>query len=194
VISSTGQPEEQPDRQKTGLFWENVIYNNVLFDRPLREPNGAFLYATAPCFGGSSFPVAIPGGTLSYPSSACGGGPGVLSTIAATAQPIADIETGLKAAYPFSPGLVNASYVGGALAGGQAPALGLFAPNYVSPRSVQMNIGIQRELHHGMVLTADFLRNVDTHSLLGQDINHVGDVADFNLTGAQLELGLYSLD
>jgi hypothetical protein len=174
-------------RAGAGLFYENVIYNNVLFDRPLREPNGAFLYATAPCFGGSAFPVAIPGGTLSYPSSACGGGPGVLSTIAATAQPIADIETGLKAAYPFSPGLVNASYVGGALAAGQAPALGLFAPSYVSPRSVQMNIGIQREIRHGMVLTADYLRNVETHGLLGEDINHVGsaDPQYFNATGAE---------
>ena len=171
-------------RAGAGLFWENVIFNNVLFDRPLREPNGAFLYATAPCFGGSSFPVAIPGGTLPYPSTACGTASGGLATIASTAQGVANIESGLKAAYPFSPGLVNGSYVGGALAGGQAPALGLFAPNYVSPRSVQMNIGIQRELHHGLVLTADFLRNVETHSLLGIDINHVGDVSQFNASGA----------
>ena len=174
-------------RAGAGLFYENVIYNNVLFDRPLREPNGAFLYASVPCFGGSAFPVAIPGGTLSYPSSACGGGPGVLSTISSTAQAVANIETGLKAAYPFSPGLVNASYVGGALAAGQAPALGLFAPNYVSPRSIQMNIGIQREIRRGMVLTADFLRNVETHGLLGVDINHVGsaDSQYFSATGAE---------
>ncbi len=172
-------------RAGAGLFYENVIYNNVLFDRPLRETNGAFLYATAPCFGGSAFPVAIPGGTLSYPATACGTASGGLATIAATAQGVANIETGLKAAYPFSPGLVNASYVGGALAGGQAPALGLFAPNYISPRSIQMNIGIQREIRHGMVLTADFLRNVETHALLGIDINHVGDVADFNPAGAE---------
>lgn len=172
-------------RAGIGLFWENVIYNNVLFDRPLREPNGAFLYATAPCFGGSAFPVAIPGGTLNYPATACGTASGGLETIGATATAIANIETNLKAAYPFSPGLVNASYVGGALAAGQAPALGLFAPNYISPRSVQMNIGIQRELRRGLVLTADFLRNVETHALLGIDINHVGDVADFNPAGAE---------
>jgi len=30
-------------RAGAGLFYENVIYNHVLFDRPLREPNGAFL-------------------------------------------------------------------------------------------------------------------------------------------------------
>jgi hypothetical protein len=171
-------------RAGAGLFYENVIFNNVLFDRPLREPNGAFLYATAPCFGGSGFPLAIPGGTIVPAATDCGTASGGLATIAATANGVASLETQLKAAYPFSPGLVNGSYVGGALAAGQAPALGLFAPNYVSPRSVQMNIGIQREIRHGMVLTADFLRNVETHALLGQDINHVGDIADFNSTGA----------
>jgi hypothetical protein len=172
-------------RAGAGLFYENVIYNNVLFDRPLREPNGAFLYATAPCFGGSAFPLAIPGGAINPPATDCGTASGGLATIAATAQGVASLETQLKAAYPFSPGLVNGSYVGGALAAGQAPALGLFAPNYISPRSIQMNIGIQREIRHGMVLTADYLRNVETHALLGQDINHVGDISQFNATGAE---------
>jgi len=172
-------------RAGAGLFYENVIYNNVLFDRPLREPNGAFLYATAPCFGGSAFPLAIPGGTINPPATACGTASGGLATIAATAQGVANLETQLKAAYPFSPGLVNGSYVGGELAAGQAPTLGLFAPNYISPRSIQMNIGIQHEIRHGMVLTADYLRNVETHALLGIDVNHVGDVANFNLAGAQ---------
>jgi hypothetical protein len=171
-------------RAGIGLFYENVIYNNVLFDRPLREPNGAFLYATAPCFGGSSFPLAIPGGAINPPVGTCGNASGGLETISATSQGVANLETQLKAAYPFSPGLVNASYVGGALAAGQAPTLGLFAPNYVSPRSVQMNIGIQREIRHGMVLTADFLRNVETHGLLGIDVNHVGDISQFNAAGA----------
>ncbi len=172
-------------RAGAGLFYENVIYNNVLFDRPLREPNGAFLYDAAPCFGGSSFPLAIPGGAINPPVGTCGTAGGGLETIAATANGVANLETQLKAAYPFSPGLVNGSYVGGALAAGQAPALGLFAPKYISPRSIQMNFGIQRELRHGMVLTADFLRNVETHALLGQDINHVGDISSFNATGAE---------
>jgi len=43
----------------------------------------------------------------------------------------------------------------------------MFDPDYRSPRSVQMNFGIQRELRPGMVLTADFVRNVQTHYLLG---------------------------
>jgi hypothetical protein len=38
-----------------------------------------------------------------------------------------------------------------------------------------MNIGFQRELHPGTVLSVDFLRNVATHYLLGHDTNQVGN-------------------
>ena len=61
----------------------------------------------------------------------------------------------------------------------------LFAPQYVSPRSVQINIGIQHEIRHGMVVTADYLRNVSTHNLLTVDTNHIGDSRFFNLANAQ---------
>ena len=58
--------------------------------------------------------------------------------------------------------------------------LGLFAPTYLSPRSVQMNVGFQHQLRHGMVFSADFLRNVETHALLGVDINKVGTSNNFS--------------
>jgi hypothetical protein len=61
----------------------------------------------------------------------------------------------------------------------------MFNPDYKSPRSVQMNIGIQRELRRGMVFSADYVRNVQTHYLLGVDQNHAGDINYFNLAGAQ---------
>jgi hypothetical protein len=41
----------------------------------------------------------------------------------------------------------------------------LFAPNYQPPRSVEINFGIQRELRHGMVFSADYLRNIETRNL-----------------------------
>ncbi len=37
-----------------GLYYENAIFNNVLFDRPARLPQGLFLGTAAPCFGGSA--------------------------------------------------------------------------------------------------------------------------------------------
>src|SRR5262249_24242957 len=45
-------------------------------------------------------------------------------------------------------------------------------------------IGIQRELRRGLVLSADYVRNVETRALLGVDVNHVGDTRYFNATGA----------
>jgi hypothetical protein len=45
----------------------------------------------------------------------------------------------------------------------------MFAPNYQTPRSVQMNLGIQKEIRHGMVASVDYLRNVATHTVLTVD-------------------------
>lgn len=48
-----------------------------------------------------------------------------------------------------------------------------------------MNFGVQREIRKGMVVTADYLRNISTHTLLAVDTNHVGDARFFNLANAQ---------
>ena len=183
-------------RAGAGLFYENVIFNNVLFDRPLRLREGAFLYYTAACYLGLNQPVAA---SFTFPTNTCGNdsNPGnPLLPIWELANNVATIENSLKAAYPFNPTAANGAFIGSQLGvtcnGGSCSqtgtaipvGLGLFAPNYVSPRSVQMNIGIQREIRHGMVLTADFLRNVETHALLGIDVNKVGTVNNFNAAGA----------
>ena len=80
----------------------------------------------------------------------------------------------------------NPSFIGSALSdtGPNGSSTNLFAPNYQSPRSVQMNIGIQREVRKGMIFTADFIRNVSTHTLLAVDTNHVGDARFLNVANA----------
>src|SRR4029077_5612166 len=40
-------------RAGAGIYFENAIFNNVLFDRPARLQNGLFFGNAAPCFGGS---------------------------------------------------------------------------------------------------------------------------------------------
>jgi hypothetical protein len=184
-------------RAGAGLFYENVIYNNVLFDRPLRLRQGAFLYYTGACSGGSALSVALPGNqTLPVPAGTCGDASGNPLPIWMTAQPMANLEKALQAAYPFAPTQPNGAFIGNQLGvtctGGSCSntgtaipiALGLFAPNYISPRSIQMNVGFQHEIRHGMVFTADFLRNVETHALLGVDVNKVGTVNNFSSAGA----------
>ncbi len=45
-------------RAGIGLYYENVIWNNVLFDRPLRLPTGAFLQTPTACDSRTSFRAA----------------------------------------------------------------------------------------------------------------------------------------
>ena len=55
-------------RAGIGLFYENVIYNNVLFDRPLRLRTGAFLQAPDACdTSGNPLPVPVSGGSIARP-------------------------------------------------------------------------------------------------------------------------------
>ena len=51
-----------------GLYYENVIFNNVLFDRPLREKTGAFLQSPTACYGYAAQPVSVPSGTITLDS------------------------------------------------------------------------------------------------------------------------------
>jgi len=177
-------------RAGIGLFYENVIFNNVLFDRPFRLRKGAFLYTPVVCLGGSSLQIQTSQGPTDIATHS--GDPNVCNEpIGQAAQTIGDFQTFVQSITPFNLDADNAAFIGNFLdsqsntpRGSDVP-LGLFAPKYRSPRSLQMNIGIQREIRPGMVLTADYVRNVTTQLLAGIDINHVGDAKYFNLGVAQ---------
>ncbi len=200
LIPGTGAPVHQPNlnfapqvgvawdpsgrgntvfRVGAGLFYENVIFNNVLFDRPLRLPTGAFLQYPLACNFGSPLPVSVPGGTISIPASLCGG------DIGQSAAGLSAFQTAYQAANPFNLNNANPNYLVTALKEGVNLPLGLFAPDYKTPRSLQMNAGIQHQFGKGTVLTVDYLRNITTHTLLGIDQNHVGDIRYFNKGAAQ---------
>jgi hypothetical protein len=169
-------------RAGIGLYYENVIFNNVLFDRPYRLKTGAFNQANYGCLSGVPQPLTVAGNaTLTPPTSSCGkkvhAGDAIASILTFWDQ--------YKAGNPLDLKAPNPNYIGNYLDAGLGVPLGVFAPNYKTPRSVQMNFGIQREIHRGMIFSADYLRNVETRSLLGIDINHVGDVSHFNLGNAQ---------
>jgi len=168
-------------RAGIGLFYENSIWNNVLFDRPGRIKNGDFLGFQPACSGGVAQTFTLPGTSTVVTPTFCN-------------QPIGQVQAqiaALQAQYQQASRSVgagpNPGYVGGTLAdtGPYGNGINLFAPDYKTPRSVQINVGIQREIHRGMVFTADYLRNVSTHTLLIVDTNHVGDTRFFNLAAAQ---------
>ncbi len=162
-----------------GIYYENAVFNNVLFDRPARLQKGLFFGTGLACIFGSAQSVPLPDGSSITPTF-CGQPIGsVVNDIAAFQQ---QYQAAVIAAGPQS----NGSFVGNTLAeGANSTGDQLIAPNYRSPYSVQMNVGIQRQLGHGSVLTVDYVRNVALHYLLGIDTNHVGAARTLNAANAQ---------
>jgi len=172
-------------RAGIGLFYENAIWNNVAFDAPDREQTGAFGQFPTACNGANTpQPVIATGGPL--PTATFCGASGGFVAIGTVANQIEAYQKQYQSLSPFSNSLPNPSYVGSLLDQGLGFGTGpsMFDPHYQSPRSVQMNVGVQREIRPGMILSVDFVRNVQTHYLLGIDENHAGDVRYFNKAGA----------
>jgi hypothetical protein len=180
-----------------GLFYNNAILNNLFFDRPLRLAQGSFLATPAACVGGAP-------GSIQWPSS-----PGVSGTLVAngagvvnsngTVSPTwcdqsirvaapraAALEQAYQAATAAVGSAANPSFIGaaGAFAGPNQNGLSLLAPNYHTPRSVEVNLGLEHQFRPGLILTLDYFRNVTTRDLLGVDVNHGGAAATFNLNNA----------
>jgi hypothetical protein len=97
---------------------------------------------------------------------------------------IAAFQKQYQADSPFDLNAPNPNYIGTLLKEGIAPFVGSYDPNFQTPRSVQMNIGLQRELRPGVILSADFVRNVQTHYFLFVDENHTRDIRYFNKAAA----------
>src|SRR5713226_5697093 len=155
-------------RAGSGIFYENAIFNNVLFDRPARLQKGLFFGTGLACLFGGSNPVKLPaGGTLN--ATFCG------QPIGSVASQIAAFQAQYQAAVIAAGPQNNGSFVGTTLAEGvDATGDQLLAPNYRSPYFFQANVGIQHQFGKGTVLTVDYVRNVGLHYLLGIDTNHVG--------------------
>ena len=166
-------------RAGIGLFYENAVWNNVLFDRPARLPSGRFLANPSVCSNGQPSALQLPGTNKTITPTFCG------QPIGQVANAIAAFQAQYQAATTAAPSSINPSFIGNALSDGlDTTGTDLLAPNYVSPRSVQMNFGLQHELRRGMVFTMDYLRNIETHTLLAVDTNHVGDARYFSKANA----------
>jgi len=162
-----------------GIYYENAIFNNVLFDRPARLQKGLFFGTGLACIFGGAVPVSLPDGSNLNPTF-CGQPIGnVVNDIASFSQ---QYQAAVVAAGPQS----NGSFVGTTLAEG-ADSTGdqLLAPSYRSPFSIQMNGGIQHQFGHSTILTVDYVRNVGLHYLLGHDVNFIGAARTLNVANAQ---------
>jgi hypothetical protein len=168
-------------RAGTGIYYENAVFNNILFDRPGRLPVGLFWGTASPCTGGA---LVLPTGPVTTIngrsiSAICG------DVVGNVLQDAADMQALYQQATAAAGATANPNFIGENLANGpNSTGNNFISPNYKTPYSIQMNIGIQREIRPGMVFTADFLRNVGLHYLLAYDTNHVGDARYLNVNAA----------
>ncbi|HEY6350166.1 MAG TPA: hypothetical protein VI636_12235, partial [Candidatus Angelobacter sp.] len=166
-----------------GIYYENAIYNNNLFDRPGRLAQGLFLGTAVPCAGGAVNPgFSMPDGSPIPVNLAniCG------QPIGAVSSQLAALQAAYQAATAKVGASTNANYLGNSLeASNGVNGISMFAPNYQTPRALQINIGFEHQLGKGIVLSSDYVRNVSTHTLLAIDVNHVGDARFFNKANAQ---------
>ncbi len=169
-----------------GIYYENALW--VSISSSPREATGAFNQLVLACSATATpQPVPIPGGSLLPTFCSAGGGltnnPVAIGTVA---NEIVVFQKQYQADSPFNPNAPNPNYIGSLLDQGLGFGVGGLTvdPNYRSPRSAIINIGVQRELRPGMVFSADFVRNVQTHYLLGVDENHAGDIRYFNKAAA----------
>lgn len=181
-------------RAGAGLYYENSIFNNTLFDRPAKLAKGLF-NAQASLVCGSSTPGSVSVQFTPTQSVTSVNGQDLASYVCqqplSVAGPlVADLQQEFQAAVSGQ-AISNPNYIGNSLGlTSQVTGLAAFAPNWRVPRSYQMNAGIQHQLTRGGVLSADYIRNVSLHFPLTVDVNHVGDARYLNKAAAQNAIAL----
>jgi hypothetical protein len=178
-------------RGGAGLFFENSIWNNVFFDRPIRLYRGAFNFNSSACNGiGIAVPIPVPGGTITPGPGICAAANGGPIPIGLALSNITALQRQYQSLSGNNLNSANPQFAGTLLSNGVGLPFGLIAPNYRTPRSIQMNIGVQREIRRNMVLSADYVLNVASDYLLSVDLNHVGDARFFNATNARAAISV----
>jgi hypothetical protein len=163
-------------RAGAGLYYENAVFNNILFDRPGRLEKGLFWGLAVACPTGA---VMLPDGTSIDTSSLCN------QPIGSVYQQLAAVQREYQAAVAAAGSQANPDYLGANMANGDySTGNGFISPDYRTPFSWQFNVGVQRELRPGTVLSVDYVRNVGLRYLLAFDTNHIGDVRYLNRTAA----------
>lgn len=171
-------------RAGVGVYYENNLFQNILFDRTVRLQKARVFGSVPLCPSGD---LPWPDGTvhtssdgLDIATQICGQPIGGTVNGVSVGSAIADLQHSYQAAVA-SAGAFNPSFIGNTLNSFGS----LLVPSYVTPRSVQMNLGMQKQIGRTTVVSVDYVRNVGTHFLLGVDTNRVGDSSLLNVGAAQ---------
>ena len=167
-------------RGGAGIFFENTVFNNEGNAGPaVIQSKGQFQNQGNVCFGSSK--AFLPGyGTVSsingVPlSTICG------ESILQAAPQLNALKSQYQTAVAGSPS-ANPNFIG---TGGGLIANGIYGKPFVSPYSIQINGGVQREIAKGVILSVDYVHNATLKVPLNLDVNHVGAARYLDLPSAQ---------
>jgi len=167
-------------RAGIGMFWDNYLVENLIFDRPLR----------------------IPGGLANLtPNLTAGVVPGTgIDITPLIGQPIGNVVdqvVAAQAAYQAANAEAAKNFNPNGTSGFDDPNVfdkntlfGILTPHLKLPRAVAMNVGVQHQFTKTIFVSVDYLRNVTTHSLLNHDVNDVGATNTFDPVAAASAVAL----
>lgn len=163
-----------------GVYYDSNVWNNILFDRVNRLQKGLFNDTSkvirCPTANAITFPGNVQVNSVNGVSFA-----DICNEPLSQAAPLwSALQLQYQAATTAAGPALNPSYVGSTLTVNSA----FYAPNYVSPYSLQMNLGIQRELAPGTVLSVDYVHSATLKIQQTVDVNHDGAARFLNVDAA----------
>jgi hypothetical protein len=183
---SLGSSGKTVIRGGIGVFYENSVFNNVLFDRPFKLAEGRFYATKNLCSGYGTYSFTLPGTTTVVDSyngvsiqDLCNN-----ETIAQSGAAFAALQKQYQTATTASPLSTNGDYVGNTLAIPTAAGYAAYAPGFKTAYATQINIGVQQQLWNGSLLSVDYLHSVTNHIQQAIDTNHLGDARYFDKNAA----------
>jgi hypothetical protein len=186
-------------RAGAGLFYDPSILNHAYYERgDLIPPGIAWSYSILPWqrvidpnngnvifdLTGASPDAAITPGVnwmsgCSDPRFPDGGCPletaGLIDAIYSAWKRYTDAYQTASSRFPSGPTQLEITL---------SPAA-LFDPDRQTPYSVHANLGVQRELRPGLVLSVDYMRVLGLHSIMRRDWNRVGAADTLNTANAR---------
>ena len=169
-----------------GVYYENSVFNNVLFDRPFKLAEGRFNATATLCSGYGVYSFTLPGTNTvvdSYNGKSiediCNN-----ETIDQSGPAFAALQQLYQQATTHAPTAANGDFVGNTLSIPTAVGYAGYAPNFKTAYATQINIGLQREFWRGSVLSVDYLHSVTNHIMQAIDTNHIGDARYFDKNAA----------
>jgi hypothetical protein len=170
-----------------GLFFEGDVMNNTTNARTTEIKTGAFFNDAAICSAYGTNSVPFPDGTSVSSingvsiATVCG------QPLATAAPQLAALQAAYQANTTAHATSTNGAYLGSTLAanGGSGTSGGPYGTEYRSPYSQQWNMGVQREVFKGGILSADYVHNTTAHVSQWVDYNHVGAARYLNTAAAQ---------